>query len=292
MAGSPSHKFGQDLGNLLEYVVLYKVLKPRLEVFAAKNNFFLDWQTDRPARAGKKLSWRDQYGNSHDLDFVIEAGGTPEKIGTPVAFIEAAWRRYTKHSKNKAQEIQGAILPIVEMHKLSAPFYGAVLAGEFSDASLRQLRNNKFSVLYIPYNNVVGAFRSVGFDIAFDEATADANYVAANSKLAALSEADMDAIRNALVEVSKNEIDQFMVALQAALERVIAQIILVPMFGTEFKSPSIELALKALEGLNLTIATGALQKIEVIVDYSNGDSIRASFHTATAVSDFLTSLRR
>ena len=41
MAGSPSHKFGQDLGNLLEYVVLYLILKPRLEEFTAKNKYFL-----------------------------------------------------------------------------------------------------------------------------------------------------------------------------------------------------------------------------------------------------------
>src|SRR5690349_3737803 len=103
MALSPSHKFGQDLGKLLEYVVLYEILKPRLEAFAKQKSFFLDSQGARPARAGKKVTWLDKYGNSHDLDFVIEAGGTAKKVGRPVAFIEAAWRRYTKHSKNKVQ---------------------------------------------------------------------------------------------------------------------------------------------------------------------------------------------
>jgi hypothetical protein len=292
MAGSPSHKFGQDLGNLLEYVVLYKILKPRLEAFTAKNNFYLDWQTARPARPGKKLCWKDGYGNSHDLDFVIEAGGTPEKIGVPVAFIEAAWRRYTKHSKNKAQEIQGAILPIIEMHKLSAPFYGAVLAGEFSAPSLAQLRNNGFSILYIPYANVVKAFASIGFDMAFDELTADKVFAAANKKLAGLSEIDKDAIRNVLTNTSKSEIDQFMKSLQEALERVISQIILIPMFGTEFKSFTVDDALKQLTTLNLKEAKGSLQNIDVIVDYNNGNNIRASFTTATAASNFLKSIQR
>lgn len=292
MAGSPSHKFGQDLGNLLEYVVLYKILKPRLEKFTTKNNFFLDWQTVRPARKGKKLCWKDQYGNSHNLDFVIEAGGTPEKIGEPVAFIEAAWRRYTKHSKNKAQEIQGAILPIIEMHKLSAPFYGAVLAGEFSSAALIQLRNNGFSVLYISYANVVQAFRSIGFDIAFDEVTADEVFAAANTKISGLSEADKDAIRNVLTETSKAEIDEFMNSLQETLERVICQIILIPIFGSEFKSYSVDEALKKLLVLDLKEPQGKLQKIEVIVDYNNGDTIRASFTTAIAASSFLISIRR
>jgi hypothetical protein len=292
MAGSPSHKFGQDLGNLLEHVVLYKILKPRLEEFVHKNKFFLDWQTERPARSGKKVSWQDKYGNNHDLDFVIEAGGTPNTVGTPVAFIEAAWRRYTKHSKNKAQEIQGAILPIVELHKLSAPFLGAVLAGEFSESSLRQLRNNNFSVLYIPYKDVFDAFKSVGFDVAFDEATADAEYVVANAKLAALSVKDKDVIRNVLVKNSKHEIDKFMSSLQKALERVVTKIIFIPMFGSEFKFLSVDDALKKIADIDLMKASGKLQKIEIIVDYNNGDTIRASFSTAVVAADFLKGLQR
>jgi hypothetical protein len=109
MARSPSHKFGQDLGNLLEEIVLDDILKPRLLEFAQAQNYYLDWQRSRATRSGKKVTWTDKYGNKHDLDFVIEVNGTDSKIGTPIAFIESAWRRYTKHSKNKVQEIQGAI---------------------------------------------------------------------------------------------------------------------------------------------------------------------------------------
>lgn len=163
MATSPSHKFGQDLGNLLEEVVLYEILKPRLERFAQSKKYYLDCKGKRSARKGKKVTWMDKYGNQHDLDFVIEIGGTDHKIGKPIAFIEAAWRRYTKHSKNKAQEIQGALLPIIELHHLSAPFYGVVLAGEFTEPALAQLRNNNFAVIYIPYLDVIKAFAVVGF---------------------------------------------------------------------------------------------------------------------------------
>lgn len=140
MARSPSHKFGQDLGNLLEEIVLDDILKPRLLEFAQAQNYYLDWQRYRAARSGKKVTWTDKYGNKHDLDFVIEVNGTDSKIGTPIAFIESAWRRYTKHSKNKVQEIQGAILPIIELHNLSAPFFGAVLAGDFTKPALEQLK--------------------------------------------------------------------------------------------------------------------------------------------------------
>lgn len=291
MAISPSHKFGQDLGNLLEYVVLNLILKPRLEAFTDKNKFFLDSQSARPTRPGKKkVTWKDHYGNSHDLDFVIEVGGSPEKLGRPVAFIEAAWRRYTKHSKNKVQEIQGAILPIIEMHKLSAPFFGAVLAGDFSAPSLAQLRNNNFNVLYIPYQKVVDAFLAAGLDIEFDEGTADKKFASASKKLNSLTVANKNIIRNELISKSEKEIEAFMDVLQKTLDRVILQVTLMPMFGTEVKLASVAEALKRLAELDLTVAAGKFRKIEVIVDYNNGDTIRASFGTAPNLNDFLCSL--
>lgn len=290
MANSPSHKFGQDLGKLLENVVLNHILLPRLKAFAQAKNFYLDWQKSRPARPGKKVTWNDKYGNKHDLDFVIEIGGTDHVRGQPVAFIEAAWRRYTKHSKNKAQEIQGALLPIIELHHLSAPFYGVILAGEFTKPALEQLRNNNFSVLYIPYQDVVNAFTCVGFDIAFDEATPETHYNVAIEKLAHLTDADKDAIRQALTTISKVETDKFIQSLQAALERFIIQIIIIPLFGSQLKFTTIADALLMLNGINTTSATGSLQKIEVIVDYNNGATIRGSFVDEEGARDFLNKL--
>ncbi|MEG4172922.1 MULTISPECIES: hypothetical protein [unclassified Microcoleus] len=153
---------GSRLGKLFEDIVLYDILKPRLEEFANTKNYYLDWQRSRPARSGKKVTWEDKYGNKHDLDFVIEIDGTDDQLGTPVAFIESAWRRYTKHSKNKAQEIQGAILPIIELHHLLAPFFGAVLAGEFTKPALAQMRNNGFAIIYIPYTDRANASKLPG----------------------------------------------------------------------------------------------------------------------------------
>ncbi len=290
MATSPSHKFGQDLGNLLEDVVLNRILKPRLQAFTQAKNYYLDWQRDRPARPGKKVSWEDKYGNKHDLDFVIEVGGTDNKIGKPVAFIEAAWRRYTKHSKNKAQEIQGALLPIIELHHLSAPFIGVVLAGEFTEPALAQLRNNRFAVIYIPYDGVVAAFAEVGFNIAFDEDTPDAAFARANQKLASLTNAHKEIIRQALTTLSKAETDTFIDRLKATLERLVTRITLIPLFGTKLVFGAVNEALAKLDTINLKNPTGDFDKFEVIIDYSNGDTIRASFKDKNGLSDFLKKL--
>ena len=166
MAISPAHRFGQMIGEVLEMTI-----EPVLNDFATEYGLYLDKKGPRPIRAGAKVSWTDLNGNQHDLDFVLERGGTPEKQGIPVAFIEAAWRRYTKHSRNKAQEIQGAIIPLSETHKNHHPFKGAVLAGVFTAGAITQLKSLGFSVAYFTYESVVEAFSVVGIDARSNEKT-------------------------------------------------------------------------------------------------------------------------
>ena len=107
MAISYAHRLGQIIGESLE-----NALEPFLRDFAETHGLYFDKKEFRAARSGTKMKWIDINNNKHDLDFVFEKDGTPEHTGKPVAFIECAWRRYTKHSRNKAQEIQGAIMPL------------------------------------------------------------------------------------------------------------------------------------------------------------------------------------
>lgn len=167
MAQSPTHKFGQIIGDVLEAAVHIPLAR-----MASRYGLYLDCKCPRAARGGNsKVRWNDYRGNRHDLDYVLESGGTDEQIGRPRAFIEVAYRRYTKHSRNKAQEMQGAIAPLVETYAHDHPFIGAVLAGVFTNGSLQQLRSHKFSVLYIPFQSIVKAFKAVGIDAYFDEKT-------------------------------------------------------------------------------------------------------------------------
>jgi hypothetical protein len=171
MAESLAHKFEQLIGVFFEIAI-----EPYLQEFADKHNLYLDKKGKRIARKGNKLSWFDISGNKHDLDFVLERGGTNNKIGTPVAFIEMAWRRYTKHSRNKAQEIQGAILPLVEKYRNASPFAGVILGGMFTQPSLTQLKSHGFTVLYFDYSTVVNAFAKHGIDVRSDESTPEEDF--------------------------------------------------------------------------------------------------------------------
>lgn len=183
MANSPSHRFGQIIGDLLEDIVV-----PHLQEFCDRRGLYLDKKGARGgARVGKKVSWKDIYGNSHDLDFVIEKGGTDGVQGRPLAFIEAAWRRYTKHSRNKAQEIQGAILPVADKYKWDKPFLGVVLAGVFTKPSIDQMKSSGFEVVLFPYESIVAAFGSVGIRADFDEATPDSVFQDSIGKIESLT---------------------------------------------------------------------------------------------------------
>jgi hypothetical protein len=86
VADSPAHAFGQKLGEFLEMLVEY-LLVP----VVSKHGLYLDRKGPRPAR-GKltKATWTDKYGNKHDLDYVLERGGSATQLGAPIAFVEAA----------------------------------------------------------------------------------------------------------------------------------------------------------------------------------------------------------
>ena len=285
MALSPAHKFGQLVGDLLE-----SILGPELQKFCDKHGLYLDKKGERGgARDGRKVTWQDKYGNGHDLDFVVEQGGTKDNVGRPVAFIEAAWRRYTKHSRNKAQEIQGAILPIAEKYSWDKPFLGAVLAGVFTDGSLTQIRSSGFEVVLFPYKSIVDAFASVGINAAFDEDTPDANVEKTIKKIENLNAKKWAALRGNLTKGNEGLLTQFIESLLKVLDRRIATIIAIPLHGREMVFGSAPEAIAFVEGYNEKVMKdGVFRKYEIIVRYTNGDKIDAEFNDKNGAIEFLT----
>lgn len=283
MAESPAHQFGQIIGGLLEDVVL-----PQLNAFCAENSLYLDYQKNiRKARGGKKVSWFDSYGNKHDLDFVIEKGGTDEKIGSPLAFIESAWRRYTKHSKNKAQEIQGAILPLAEKYRWNNLFLGAVLAGEFTESSLKQLESMGFQVLYFPYESLVKSFAAAGVDIAFDEDTEDEVFKRAVEEISIAKEELLGKIRKSLVKDNKVAIGDFFKALAWRLSRRIVKILVLPLYGSANEFLTLDSAMSFLDGYYTGEGSGDFRKYEIKIEFSNGDRLDALFEDKVKAKRFL-----
>lgn len=287
MAQSPSHRFGQIIGDLLE-----RAVRPILEGVARDLRLYLDGKGERKARTAKrKVAWIDGKGNTHDLDYVFEAGGSDEQVGSPKAFIEIAWRRYTKHSRNKAQEIQGAILPLAERYNEHHPFLGVVLGGVFTDGSLNQLRSHGFTVLYFPYESIVAAFASVGIDASFDEDTPDLVLKKRVGQYGKLKPTQQEKIADFLRHQHAAEIDAFTSSLRTTLTRKIIEVYVLALHGTARTLGDVSKAIAFIESFDESKPGKVLARFEVGVRYSNGDEIRGQFKDKITAITFLRSMR-
>jgi hypothetical protein len=282
MAESLAHTFGQIIGNVLEDAV-----EPALRRFADEHGLYLDKKGPRKAREGKKVTWTDLHGNSHDLDFVLERGGTDEIIGTPVAFIETAWRRYTKHSRNKAQEIQGAIQALALTYKHCCPFTGAILAGIFTDGAINQLKSIGFNILFFPYESIIGAFQKADINAGFDEDTPEKEFRKKVRCWKATSKKAKQAIAAQLVGKHQKDIERFLTALHNTVTRRIERIVVIPLHGRETECSSVDAAIAFLSSYESSHVQGAVYKYEIHIRYSSGDKITAEFTEKVAALEFL-----
>jgi hypothetical protein len=285
MAQSPSHTFGQLMGHFLEGVV-----EAELRPFCAERGLFLDRHGQRTGvRSGLKLTWPDAEGNTHDLDFVIERGGTSSTAGEPVAFVESAWRSYTKHSKAKAQEIQGAVLPVVDSLPGDRPFIGAVLAGQFTAPSLRQLRSVGFQVLHISRASVVKALASQGVDVNFNEETSDAEFATCVGALRSMTPSQEGEARRRLVADNRAGFDGFLEALASKLDRAVQLCSVTPLFGRAFEFRTMKELRNFLAGFKEDPHSQAIEAkgFLLLVRYPNGDRIECSFASLLALQSFL-----
>ncbi len=286
MAESPAHQWGQIIGQ--EFLEV--AIEPLLRRIARKHKLYLDCKGFRPARKGKKISWIDLYGNTHDLDFVLERGGTTKQIGTPVAFIETAWRRYTKHSRNKAQEIQGAILPLVTTHQHHAPFIGVILAGDFTEGALTQLKSQRFRVLYFPYQALVSVFPEVGIDATFDEDTPDAECAAKVAAWKDLSGEQRQWLGKQLLARNASQVRPFIQALESAITRSIGTVRVLPLHGTMIELESVGKAIAFVESYDEQAAPERpIARYEIQIRYNNGDQINGAFSRKEEALEFLRS---
>ena len=217
----------------------------------------------------------------------MERGGTPQKLGIPAAFIETAWRRYTKHSKNKAQEIQGAIAPLAETYVNARPFVGVILAGDFTEPALNQLRSLDFSVLHFSYNSVLAAFKAYGIDASSEENTPDAKFQKKVAAYEALPHAKRTALAKRLLDTQKADVTEFIAALERVVSRRVDRITILPLHGTVVEHATVDEAIKFIQAYREKAAERPIERYEIQVRYNNDDSIKGSFRDKTDAIAFL-----
>lgn len=282
MAQAPGHTFGQILGNVLEAAI-----EPHLKEIARQTKTYLDRKGPRKARSGVKVAWQDRNGNKHDLDFVFERGGTSDQRGLPVAFIEAAWRKYTKHSRNKVQEIQGALVPLAQTYYHLGPFTGAILAGDFTKGALDQLRSLGFHVLHVPTDQVRRAFAASGIDVEYDENTPDEEIELKIQRWSRLSGVKKQAIAARFFKGSGRELGEFLKQLKGSINRRVEHVRILSLHGVSHEVKSIGKAIEYLEAYDETGLDLEFIKYEIDIRFNNTDTIIATFENRLLAVAFL-----
>jgi len=281
---SPGHKLGQIVGVLLE-----QLLGDPLRQFATQSRLYCDSKGSRPrVRPGRKVTWTDSRGNPHDLDYVLERGGSVELRGDLVAFIESAWRRYTKHSRNKAGELEGALLPLRDSYT-TVRFLGVILAGEWSEGGLQQLRSAGIEVLHAPFQTIVTAFQVHGFRIDYPESATTAEKATLNGILERLSKGQLGIVAATMWRAIEQDYRRFEKKMADAIMAIPFRVRVIALYGDEVEYQTVAEAIRELENptaareLNLAFARG----YEVFIDYATGASVTGRFQTKPELVQFL-----
>jgi hypothetical protein len=286
---SPGHKLGQMVGDFFQRFV-DTILAARLERLATEQNLYLDRQGLRPAVRGnlKKVCWKDNQGNNHDLDFVLERGASAEKQGRPVAFIEAAWRRYTKQTRNKVNEIEGALLPLRESHR-TCRFCGVIAAGKWSQPGLEQFRSHGIEVLHISYEDLIAAFQIKGVNLDYAEKATPAVKRDLVKALERLSAQDMTEIAVALEEAVAEDLKNFLITLEASVTTEITQILIGGLFGRRTEASTINEAIDWIERFDVSeMSSLRFENFEVLLRFKDGrEIVGRSFPNKQAAIAFL-----
>ena len=291
MAESLAHRWGQIIGDGFEMFV-----RNILGEVAQRHGLYLDFKKPRATRSGQgKVTWRDGYGNKHDLDYVVERGGTEDTLGVPIAFIESAWRRYTKHSKNKVQEIEAAVMPIALTFSRHQPFCGAVLAGEFTRSALQQLESKGFGVLHIPYDSILAAFKELGIDASSKDGVSGTAEKQFREKIAKWESLRQPQATNRLLAklhaLHSREIAEFKQRLEAALTRRVSLIRLTVLRGHSVECSDIESAIAYLieeeRSDRLRESGDQREAFEVQVRFNTNARIEATFPKRAEAIAFL-----
>lgn len=198
-----------------------------------------------------------------------------------------AWRRYTKQSRNKTGEIEGALLPLKDTYP-TCRFLGAIVAGEYTDGGKRQLESHGIVVFHIPFDQFARCFRKQGVELSYPESATSEQKLAPIRQWEALSPRKVVALRSCIEKAITHGYSAFRNSLQEALLRRVESIRVFPLYGTEHVFSSVREAMKALHQFEeAEVHEHPLVKFELQLRFSNGDKVDAAFHAKEAVLDFL-----
>ena len=166
--------------------------------------------------------------------------------------------------------------------KDGAAFYGAVLAGEFTENSLNQMKSEGFKILYFSIHGIEEAFASQGVDEHWDESTSEEVPQNRVEQLETLTETQLRCIGDYLIKYDAEQWEIFSISIHNALERTLESISILSLFGDSkiFYNIQDSFAYISKEEKETTFTKDLFCRYEIVVRYSNGGKIDMQFKSA------------
>ena len=164
---------------------------------------------------------------------------------------------------------------------------GAILAGLFTEPSLKQMESSGFTVALFSYETIITAFASAHVNVRFDESTPDQAFSKVISQIERLSENERSSIKDSLVRSNKPLIDKFFSNLKATLDRQIEEIILIPLYGKRYAFESIDAITRFVLEYKNNMDAQDFISFKLYVTYTNGSNIKSEFCSKEEVFRFL-----
>ena len=160
--------------------------------------------------------------NDVDYDFVLELYGTDKKKGIPVAFFETFWRRGARHSKDKARDDSGKLLPMRDTYP-TARILGIISAGDFTNPAQELVKSRNIDLFYIPKVTILEAWKMSGIEMDYaDSASESIKLKIANNAEKMLTKAKKKEIFQNLISIMGKAV------FNSYIQRIIAGIASVP----------------------------------------------------------------
>jgi hypothetical protein len=176
---------------------------------------------------------------------------------------------------------------LAQTYRNSGPFKGAVLAGVFTDGAITQLQSLGFTVLYVPYQSVVGVFRKFGVDASFDEDTPDREFQKKVSSYERLDELKRKQLARRLISDHQKDVDAFVKSLSISASRQIERIVILALHGALQEVLTVDDAIHFIENYSDDGKGKPVDRYEIEVRYNNGDTIEGKFKNKSSAIEFL-----
>ena len=272
MAVSPSHRFGQIIGDFLEAVIEPFADRLRNAKVCSISTTRTTLERREKARRlpGKTLTAMFMISTmfSNEMELTNQRGRPSlslKSLGDGIPSTPATKRRRFKGQFSLwPKSING---PVQELpwRCTGGCFHG----GLFGPASVPLA--STFCIFpmthWLPLSH-----RKVSISL-LTETTQDVDFHQYIKTIESATESKMERIKDQLIRANQRQLDEFMSSIAQRLERIIEKVVVIPLYGRSSEFGTIADAIKFLDQHRIYEGSGEFRRYEVLVTFTNGDRV-------------------